>query len=112
MMVYLQTVSKDVPKFMHSTNEFLQFLYDLNLLCYIERPKEGKAHFHWCFKERNYSNISPKVKTEVEYQVFYGLNKSLLGWTLRNLSHVACVSELVRHRNQLIHWVQDASFDL
>ena len=77
MLVYLQTVNKAVPKFMRSTNEFLQFLYDLNLLCYIERPKEGKAHFHWCFKERNYSNISPKVKAESEYQVFYGLNKAL-----------------------------------
>ena len=77
MMTYLHTANKTEPKFMGSVNEFLQFLYDLNLLCYVERPKEGRAHFHWCFKERNYSNISPKVKSDMEYQVFYGLSKAL-----------------------------------
>ncbi len=77
MIEYLKSVKKDTPKFMHSQNEFLQFLYDTNVLCYLERPKEGKALIHWCFKERNYSNISPKVKTDLEYQVFYGLAKAL-----------------------------------
>jgi hypothetical protein len=77
MVVHLASVSKKTPQFMHSKNEFLQFLYDLNVLCYLERPKEGKALIHWCFKERNYSNISPKVKTDLEYQVFYGLAKAL-----------------------------------
>lgn len=61
MMEYLQSVKKSIPQFMHSKNEFLQFLYDLSLLCYLERPKEGKTLIHWCFIERNYSNISPKL---------------------------------------------------
>lgn len=77
MVDYLKSVDRSTPQFMHSRNEFLQFLYDLNVICYLERPKEGKALIHWCFKERNYSNISPKVKTELEYQVFYGLAKAL-----------------------------------
>lgn len=77
MISYLKSVGREIPKFMHSENEFLQFLYDLNVLCYLERPREGKALIHWCFKERNYSNISPKVKSDLEYQVFYGLAKAL-----------------------------------
>lgn len=74
---YLKSINKSIPKFMVTANEFLQFLYDLNVLCFIERTQDGKPHIHWCFKERNYANISPKVKTDLEYQVFYGLAKSL-----------------------------------
>jgi hypothetical protein len=73
---YMDSVGAELPIFMRTENEFLQFLYDLNLLCYFERT-EGKPLIHWCFKERNYSNISPKVKVGLEYQVFYGLAKAL-----------------------------------
>jgi hypothetical protein len=66
-----------VPKFMSTAAAFLQFLYDLNVICYIERPKEDKPYVRWCFRERSYANISPKVKDGVEYQVFYGLYKAL-----------------------------------
>lgn len=74
---HLSSINRLPPKFMTTANEFLQFLYDLNVLCYIERTSDGKPHIHWCFKERNYANISPKVKENLEYQVFYGLAKSL-----------------------------------
>lgn len=67
----------DVPKFMATAAAFLQFLYDLNVICYIERPKEDKPYVRWCFRERSYANISPKVKDGIEYQVFYGLYKAL-----------------------------------
>lgn len=66
-----------VPKFMSTAGVFLQFLYDLNVICYVERPKEDKPYVRWCFRERSYANISPKVKDGVEYQVFYGLYKAL-----------------------------------
>src|SRR5690554_271929 len=77
MKKYLGSLNKPMPQFMKSENEFLQFLYDLNVLCFLERTVDGKPHIHWCFKERNYANISPKVKTHCEYQVFYGLAKAL-----------------------------------
>lgn len=74
---YINSTQKNIPKFMTTANEFLQFLYDLNVVCFIERTEDGKSHIHWCFRERHYANISPKVKTDLEYQVFYGLAKSL-----------------------------------
>lgn len=67
----------DLPDFLRSQNVFLQFLYDLNIICYIERPKDERPYPRWCFRERSYANISPKVKDGVEYQVFYGLYKAL-----------------------------------
>ncbi|MDO0947435.1 P-loop ATPase, Sll1717 family [Chromohalobacter israelensis] len=67
----------EMPRFMASSGDFLQFLYDLNVLCYIERPVNDKPYVRWCFRERSYANIAPKVKQGVEYQIFYGLAKSL-----------------------------------
>lgn len=68
---------EELPDFLRSANVFLQFLYDLNIICYIERPKDERPYPRWCFRERSYANISPKVKDGVEYQVFYGLHKAL-----------------------------------
>lgn len=67
----------EMPKFMSTAGVFLQFLYDLNVICYVERPVNDKPYVRWCFRERSYANISPKVKEKVEYQVFYGLSKAL-----------------------------------
>jgi hypothetical protein len=74
---YIETTKKPVPQFMVSANDFLQFLYDLNVVCYIERTEDGKPFIHWCFRDRSYSNISPKVKTDSTYEVFRGLAKAL-----------------------------------
>jgi archaellum biogenesis ATPase FlaH len=75
---YIDSISAKRPKFTQSANEFLQFLYDLNIICYIEYSKDKKnKFFHWCFKEKTYSNFSPKVKENREYQIFYSLTKAL-----------------------------------
>lgn len=73
----IDSKTQQTPKFMATAPTFLQFLYDLNVIYYIERPKEDKPYVRWCFRERSYANISPKVKDGVDYQVFYGLYKSL-----------------------------------
>ncbi|PPD50393.1 MAG: funZ protein [Methylobacter sp.] len=74
---YIQSISAIPPKFMATANDFLQFLFDLNVICYIEQAEDHKPFIQWCFRNRNYANISPKVKTNVEYQIFYGLAKAL-----------------------------------
>jgi hypothetical protein len=72
------------PKFFESSDTFLQFLYDLNIICYIENAGKDK-YIRWCFRERNYSNISPKVKADCVYQTHYGLIKNLnLGKRISN----------------------------
>jgi hypothetical protein len=62
---------------MNTQNAFLQFLYGLNVICYVERPVDDRPYVRWCFRERSYANISPKVKEHLEYRVFYGLSKAL-----------------------------------
>ncbi|MCX7093741.1 MAG: hypothetical protein NTY50_09885 [Methylobacter sp.] len=77
LMLHITSISASQPKFMATANDFLQFLFDLNIICYTEQAEDHKPFFQWCFRIRSYANISPKVKTNVEYQIFYGLAKAL-----------------------------------
>lgn len=64
------------PRFMESAEVFLQFLFDQNIICYIEYASDEKF-FRWCFIERTPSNISPQVKTHLDYEIHYGLANAL-----------------------------------
>ncbi|KAF5421524.1 MAG: hypothetical protein C5S44_06405, partial [Candidatus Methanocomedens sp.] len=73
---YLHDNSKEKPPYFETPDKFLQFLYDLNIICYIEDTHD-ESFIRWCFRERNYSNISPKVKTKSRYEIHYGIQKAL-----------------------------------
>ncbi len=77
LRAHIDSLRETPPKFMATANDFLQFIFDLNVICFIERAEDRKDFFHWCFRDRSYANISPKVKTHAEYQIFYGLAKAL-----------------------------------
>jgi hypothetical protein len=66
----------DIPNFVETSDTFLQFLYDTNIICYIE-DAEIEPLFRWCYRERSPSNISPKVKLNMQYRIHYGLFKAL-----------------------------------
>lgn len=66
----------NIPEFVDSKDTFLQFLYDTNIICYIEESN-FERYIRWCYRERSISNISPKVKTGLTYQIHYGLMKEL-----------------------------------
>lgn len=71
---------KQIPKFFDSADVFLQFLYEQNVICYIEDDSDGASSerfIRWCFRERTPSNLAPKVRPHVVYEVFYGLTKAL-----------------------------------
>lgn len=81
---YIEKNEIDVPKFFESSDAFLQFLFDLNIICYIEDTEDNYPHIHWSFRERTYSNINPKVKEGVRYSIHYGLQKAFnTGKTLK-----------------------------
>jgi cold shock CspA family protein len=73
---------KKLPQFFEAAQVFLQFIYELNVICFKERDGtedgEGREPFiRWCFRERTLSNMAPKVRIGVEYEIFYGLSKAL-----------------------------------
>ena len=77
---YLQQVSdKNMELFdqILDADEFLQLLFDLNMICYYDRTADGKSFFRFCYREREIYQLEPKVKTGVEYGVHYALLKAL-----------------------------------
>jgi hypothetical protein len=73
---YLDTNSIKRPNFFEAPDVFLQFLYELNVIFFIEK-KAGGNFIRLCFRERNPTNISPKVITHQTYQIHYGLIEAL-----------------------------------
>jgi hypothetical protein len=75
-VAYLNKNRIETPVFFDTADEFLQFLYDLNVVGFIEDAAD-ESFFRWCYRERNYSNPNPRVRTEVRYLIHYGLSKGL-----------------------------------
>lgn len=84
---FLKHNKYEIPIFFESADTFLQYLYELNVICYIDETVEKDIWYRWCFRERSSANISPKVKTKLVYEVHYGLGKALnLGKELKRRS--------------------------
>ena len=64
------------PKFCETHDTFLQFLYDLNIVCYIE-DVGMESFISWCHRDISPSNLSPKIKTHRRYEIHYGITKAL-----------------------------------
>lgn len=74
---YTSGVYEELPGFLQTKEKFLQFLFELNVICYLDRVEDGRMWMRWCYRERSYSNIAPKVKLHTEYRIHYGLSKAL-----------------------------------
>lgn len=73
---YVLEKANELPEFIDSPEMFLQFLYESNVICFVENIGSD-PNFRWCYRERNISNISPKVEYEKTYRFHYGLLKAL-----------------------------------
>jgi len=72
----LEQSGQDKPEFFESPDAFLQFLYDLNVLCYFEFSGT-QSFMRWCFRERCVSNPSPKVRPGGIYRLHPGIVRAL-----------------------------------
>lgn len=66
----------ELPEQFNSSSNFLQFLYDLNVICYISITESDDNHIHWAYRDKNYSNVYPKVREGQQYKIHYGLQKA------------------------------------
>ena len=71
---YIIENAKDIPKFVEDPIAFLQLLYDSNVIAVIEN---STGYYHFSYREKNPTNISPKVvcSPDVTYRFHYGLYK-------------------------------------
>lgn len=71
---YILDNAKEIPKFVEDPKEFLQLLYDSNIIAAIE--PNGKF-FHFSYREKSITNIAPEVlyDNRMSYRFHYGLYK-------------------------------------
>lgn len=71
---YILANAKDIPKFVEHDHEFLQLLYDSNMITAIE---DNGQYFHFSYREKSPSNIAPPVPIadNISYRFHYGLYK-------------------------------------
>lgn len=78
LMRHIDTNKFRRPVIFESADTFLQFLFELNVVCYIESGQDtGTEFLRWCFRERSYANIRPKVRTHQRYKMHYGIARAL-----------------------------------
>ena len=73
----LKSRKKTVPDFMDTADGFLQFIYELNVICYVEESENGQKFIHWSFRERSLGKMAPKIQTNCRYEIHYGLVPAL-----------------------------------
>lgn len=62
---------------METPEDFLQLLYDLNMICYIETNDSGEKFQTYCYRMRSISDLSPQIPPNKEYRIHRALLKSL-----------------------------------
>ncbi len=74
---YILGNAEEIPEFVEDPHTFLQLLYDCNIITAIEAKGEDNFYFHFSYREKNISNIEPKVPIDdnVTYRFHYGLYK-------------------------------------
>jgi cold shock CspA family protein len=70
--------STTVDELRGTPENFLQFLYSLNIIGYLEPEEFGGNFVHWCFRDRTPVKLRPQVKFDLSYTVHPGLARSLL----------------------------------
>lgn len=70
--------STEIPMYAKSYKDLLQFLFELNVVGYVDKFDTGEIRGHWCFRERDMSNPVPKINFHAdEYRIHHGLHAAL-----------------------------------
>ena len=71
---YILSSANEIPKFVEDPKAFLQMLYDSNVIAATE---DDGAFFHFSYREKSPTNISPEVPFDEKttYRFHYGLYK-------------------------------------
>ena len=79
VLVYKSSVQSqglEEPKFLKTVEGFLQFLYDVNIICYYEDASD-ESFLRWCFREKEATDLSPRVMLYTTYRIHDALLKTL-----------------------------------
>lgn len=73
---YILENAEEIPEFVETPKDFLQLLYDSNIIAAIENFNKN-SFFHFSYREKSSTNIAPQVLIgkNITYRFHYGLYK-------------------------------------
>lgn len=76
---YILNNAEEIPEFIDDEKKLLQLLYDCNVITAIEHDESERDFFHFSYREKDSSNINPKVwiGENISYRFHYGLYKKI-----------------------------------
>lgn len=77
---YRETVNKEeltIKQLTEGPEQFLQLLYSMNVIGYVERNPSGQRFIHYCFRDRSPVVLNPKVVVGEDYTTHAGLARAL-----------------------------------
>jgi hypothetical protein len=75
---HAQSAKLEIPVIFSSADRFLQFLYELNIIAFFGNEGGKRSNYQrWCFRERSYANIRPKVSSDSRYKMHLGIARAL-----------------------------------
>ena len=78
LLKHADAVKLEVPVIFSSADGFLQFLYELNIIAFFAiQDGRQSAYQRWCFRERSYANVRPKVMSDCRYKMHLGIARAL-----------------------------------
>jgi hypothetical protein len=78
LVKHADSAKLEIPVIFSSADRFLQFLYELNIIGYIAVQEGRRSRYQrWCFRERSYANIRPKVSAGCSYKMHLGIARAL-----------------------------------
>lgn len=66
-----------LPALREGPEQFLQFLYGLNVIGYAERTEDREVFVHWCFRDRTPVRLNPAIPAGLDYHTHAGLARAL-----------------------------------
>jgi hypothetical protein len=78
LVKHAAAVKLELPVIFSSADRFLQFVYELNIIGFFGMQDGRQSPYQrWCFRERSYANIRPKVSADCRYKMHLGIARAL-----------------------------------
>lgn len=73
----LEHSTNEIPAYISSAKEFIQLLYDSNIIVAVEQISKDKTLFHSSYREKSLTDLVPTIPfgRNIQYRFHYGLYK-------------------------------------
>lgn len=73
----IELESDAISDFLLDKDVFLQLLYDMNFICYVDYDYYNNPYYKYSYREKSFSNLHPKIKLNINYKIHTAIARGL-----------------------------------